>query len=59
MMRKRTKKKTKSSFSEQNLFCMLVMELFIMIVDTQQIYNISAYNIHVCETIVDQDMQRL
>ena len=30
-----------------------------MIVYIQQICNISAYNIHVCETIVDQDQQRL
>ena len=30
-----------------------------MIVYTQQICNISAYNVHVCETIVDQDQQRL
>ena len=36
-----------------------LMELFIMIVYTQQICNISAFNIHVCETIVDQDQQRL
>ena len=28
-----------------------------MIVYTQQICNISAFNIHVCETIVDQDQQ--
>ena len=31
----------------------------VIIVYTQQICNISAYNIHVCETIVDQDQQRL
>ena len=37
----------------------IIMELFIMIVYTQQICNISAYNIHVFETIVDQDQQKL
>ena len=35
------------------------MELFIMIVYTLQFCKISAYNIHVCETTVDQDQQRL
>ena len=35
------------------------MELFIMIVYTQQMCNISACNIHVCETIVDQDQQKV
>ena len=47
------------SFRNNIVMALDSMELFIMIVYTQQICNISAFNIHVCETIVDQDQQRL
>ena len=41
------------SFRNNIVMALDSMELFIMIVYTQQICNISAFNIHVCETIVD------